>query len=130
MAAMNGPAKDFADYLAAVPEPARTTLEKVRSAIRATDRGHRDHQLSHAHLQVPGEAPRGPGGLEGPLLPAPDGVHPGGARADLEKHDTGKGTIRFPVDKPLPAAVVRKWSRYGSVKSKAARGTALAREFG
>ena len=27
MAAMRGPAKDFEDYLAAVPEPARTTLE-------------------------------------------------------------------------------------------------------
>jgi uncharacterized protein YdhG (YjbR/CyaY superfamily) len=28
-------AKDFDDYLAAVPEPARTTLEKLRKTIHA-----------------------------------------------------------------------------------------------
>lgn len=32
---MQGPAKDFEDYLAAVPEPARTTLETLRRTIRA-----------------------------------------------------------------------------------------------
>jgi uncharacterized protein YdhG (YjbR/CyaY superfamily) len=35
MAAMKGPARDFDHYLAAVPEPARTTLEKMRQTIRA-----------------------------------------------------------------------------------------------
>jgi hypothetical protein len=35
MARMKRPARDFDDYLAAVPEPARTTLEKVRRVIRA-----------------------------------------------------------------------------------------------
>jgi uncharacterized protein YdhG (YjbR/CyaY superfamily) len=28
--------------------------------------------------------------------------------AALEKYDTSKGTVRFPVDKPLPATLVRK----------------------
>jgi hypothetical protein len=28
--------------------------------------------------------------------------------ADLEEYDTGKGTIRFPASKPLPAALVQK----------------------
>ena len=27
---------------------------------------------------------------------------------ELQDYDTSKGTIRFPVDKPLPAALVRK----------------------
>ena len=27
---------------------------------------------------------------------------------DLKKYETSKGTIRFPPDKPLPAALVRK----------------------
>lgn len=27
---------------------------------------------------------------------------------ELKKYDTSKGTIRFPADKPLPAALVRK----------------------
>lgn len=29
-------------------------------------------------------------------------------RAELKKYDISKGTIRFPADKPLPAALVRK----------------------
>ena len=29
-------------------------------------------------------------------------------KAELEKYDTSKGTIRFQPDKPLPAALVRK----------------------
>lgn len=28
--------------------------------------------------------------------------------AELSAYDTSKGTIRFPVDKPLPAAIIRK----------------------
>jgi uncharacterized protein YdhG (YjbR/CyaY superfamily) len=27
---------------------------------------------------------------------------------DLKDYDTGKGTVRFPPNKPLPAALVRK----------------------
>jgi uncharacterized protein YdhG (YjbR/CyaY superfamily) len=36
------------------------------------------------------------------------GYIPPELEADLERFDTGKGTIRFPVDKPLPATLVRK----------------------
>ena len=31
-----------------------------------------------------------------------------GFRAELKGYATGKGTIRFPADKPLPAALVRQ----------------------
>jgi len=31
-----------------------------------------------------------------------------GFKAQLEKYDTSKGTIRFPADRPLPATLVRK----------------------
>jgi uncharacterized protein YdhG (YjbR/CyaY superfamily) len=27
---------------------------------------------------------------------------------ELKRYDTSKGTIRFPLDKPLPAALIRK----------------------
>jgi uncharacterized protein YdhG (YjbR/CyaY superfamily) len=104
-----GPAKDFDDYLAEVPEPARTTLEKLRGMIRAaapdatetisyrlpTFKYHgkplvalgasKDHCAFYLMSYVPPE-------LE----------------AELGKYDTGKGTIRFPADKPLPTALVRK----------------------
>jgi uncharacterized protein YdhG (YjbR/CyaY superfamily) len=29
-------------------------------------------------------------------------------RSELKAYETSKGTIRFPVDKPLPAALVKK----------------------
>jgi uncharacterized protein YdhG (YjbR/CyaY superfamily) len=29
-------------------------------------------------------------------------------KEELESYETSKGTIRFPVDRPLPSAVVRK----------------------
>jgi hypothetical protein len=29
-------------------------------------------------------------------------------KGDLKKYDTSKGTVRFPPDRPLPAALVRK----------------------
>ena len=29
-------------------------------------------------------------------------------KSELKNYDTSKGTIRFPADKPLPAALVRK----------------------
>jgi uncharacterized protein YdhG (YjbR/CyaY superfamily) len=36
------------------------------------------------------------------------GYIPPELEADVAKYDTGKGMIRFPVDKPLPASLVRK----------------------
>jgi uncharacterized protein YdhG (YjbR/CyaY superfamily) len=36
------------------------------------------------------------------------GYIPPQLEADLDKYDTGKGTVRFPVDKPLPASLVRQ----------------------
>ena len=37
------------------------------------------------------------------------GAHPIKSHAAaLEKYDTSKGTVRFPIDKPLPATLVRK----------------------
>jgi uncharacterized protein YdhG (YjbR/CyaY superfamily) len=102
-------AKDFDDYFTTVQEPARTTLEKLRSTIRAAVpdatetisygmptfkyvgkplvalKASKDHCALHTMGYIPTE-------LE----------------SDLEKYETGKGTIRFPKDRPLPAALVRK----------------------
>jgi len=41
------------------------------------------------------------------------GFYPGAAAItvfakDLQKYDTAKGTVRFPLDKPLPLALVKK----------------------
>jgi uncharacterized protein YdhG (YjbR/CyaY superfamily) len=109
MAAMKGPARDFDDYLAMVPEPARTTLEKLRGTIRSAV----PEATETISYRLPTFKYRGK-----PLVAlgaAKDhcsfflmGYIPPELEADLEKYNTGKGMIRFPADKPLPAALVRK----------------------
>jgi uncharacterized protein YdhG (YjbR/CyaY superfamily) len=109
MAAMKGPAKDFDDYLAAVPEPARTTLGKLRGMIRAAV----PEATETVSYRLPTFKYRGRplvalGASKDHCALYLMGYVPRELEADLEKYETGKGTIRFPADKPLPAALVRK----------------------
>jgi len=105
-----GAPKDTDEYLAAIPEPARSTLKKIRAAIRSAvaGGGHRSHQLWHALVQVQRRA----GLVRGFLRPLQ--FLPREAESDryvqdeLKKFQTSKGTIRFPMDKPLSAALVKK----------------------
>jgi uncharacterized protein YdhG (YjbR/CyaY superfamily) len=106
---MEGPAKDFDDYLAAVPEPARTTLQKMRTVIRATV----PDATEAISYRMPTFKYRGK-----PLVAVQAskdhcslhlmGYIPAELERDLEGYDTGKGTIRFPLDEPLPTPLVRK----------------------
>jgi uncharacterized protein YdhG (YjbR/CyaY superfamily) len=105
---MKGPS-DFDEYLAAVPEPARTTLEKLRRMIGAAV----PEATETISYRLPTFKYRGK-----PLVALGASKDhcafylmsyvPRGLEAELEKYDMGKGTIRFPADKPLPAALVRK----------------------
>jgi uncharacterized protein YdhG (YjbR/CyaY superfamily) len=102
--------KNIDEYLAGVPEPARTTLSKMRAVIRSV---------------VPAEATEcisyGIGGFKykGPLVWfAAFAKHcsffPGNSTLiktfakELMGYQTSKGTIRFPVDQPLPPALLKK----------------------
>jgi uncharacterized protein YdhG (YjbR/CyaY superfamily) len=120
MAGMKGPAKDFEDYVSTIPEPARSTLQKMREVIRAAV----PEATEAISYRMPTFKYRGKP-LVG-LSAAKDhcsfhtmGYIPPELEADLRKYDTGKGTIRFSVDKPLPAALVRKVvkTRIGQVES-------------
>src|SRR5262249_33098972 len=46
---------------------------------------------------------------------------------ELEKYDTSKGAIRFPVDKPLPAAVVRKLVKARIAENQKRKSASVAR---
>lgn len=128
MAATKGPARDFDHYLAAVPEPARTTLEKMRQTIRAAV-PEATETISYRlpTFKFRGKALVALGAakdhcsffLMGYILPE--------LEAELKKYDTGKGTIRFPVDKPLPAALVRKVVRARIAQVEAGQGYGRAR---
>jgi uncharacterized protein YdhG (YjbR/CyaY superfamily) len=102
--------KNVDEYLADVPEPARSTLNKIRAVIRSA---------------VPPEAAEGisygmpafkyKGSLVGfaafsnhcsffPMNPAVLETF----KSELKSYHTSKGTIRFPLDQPLPAGLVKK----------------------
>lgn len=102
--------KTVDDYLAGVPEPARTTLAKVRAAIRSALPQEAEEVISY---QMPMVKYRGM--LLGyaafkdhcSLFFATSNL-PDSIKEDVSKYQTSKGTLQFPLDKPLPAALVKK----------------------
>lgn len=105
-----GKAADVEAYLAACPEPHRTTLEKMRAMIRAAAPKDATEAISYG---MP--AFRYKGGLVGyAAFKEHCSFFPMSGRVveefagELKAYKTSKGTIQFPVDKPLPAALVKK----------------------
>ncbi len=102
--------KNIDEYLAGVPEPARTTLQKVRAAIRSAVPPEAAEAISY---RIPTFKYKG--GLVAfaafshhcSFFPMSYAVI-GAFKSDLKAFEVSKGTIRFPLDKPLPAALVKK----------------------
>ena len=97
-------------YLAQVPEPGRTTLEKVRAAIRSAVPKEATEGISYG---MP--AFRYKGALVGyaafkdhcSFFPMQASLIDE-MRDELKSYRTAKGTLQFPQDKPLPAALLKK----------------------
>jgi uncharacterized protein YdhG (YjbR/CyaY superfamily) len=102
--------KNVAEYLAGVPEPARSTLNKVRAAIRSAAPPEATEAISYGIPTF-----RYKGALLGfaafsnhcSLFPMSLSAMEA-FKNELKDFDTSKGTIRFPMDKPLSAALVKK----------------------
>jgi uncharacterized protein YdhG (YjbR/CyaY superfamily) len=102
--------KNVDEYLAGVPEPARSTLNRVRAAIRSAAPPEATEAISY---RMPTFRYKGP--LLGfaafsnhcSLFPMSLSVMET-FKNELKAFHTSKGTIRFPVDKPLSAALVKK----------------------
>jgi uncharacterized protein YdhG (YjbR/CyaY superfamily) len=98
------------EYLGRVPEPARSTLNKVRRAIRSVVPPQATEAISYGIPMFKYQ-----GLLVGfaafskhcSLFPTSMAVMKA-FKNELKGYQTSKGTIRFPVDKPLPAALVKK----------------------
>ena len=99
---------DIDEYLAKVPPEARATLEKLRKTIRAAA-PQAVEVISYGmpmfkyHGMLAGFA----------AFKDHCSFFPGAAvieahREELKRYKTSKGTIRFPISKPLPAALVKK----------------------
>ena len=115
--------KTVDEYLSRVPEPARSTLEKIRAVIRSVAPPETVEVISY---RIPMFKYKGmlvgfaafsnhcslfPGAILEPF------------KDELKQYRTAKGTIQFPVDKPLPAALVRKLvqARIGENERKSKR---------
>ena len=108
---MKPAAKTIDGYLGKLSSDKRAALEKLRKAIRAA--------VPKAEECVSYGVPSFR--LDGRFLVAFGAganhcsFYPGGTvgahQKELRGYDTSKGTIRFPAEKPLPAALVRKLVR-------------------
>jgi uncharacterized protein YdhG (YjbR/CyaY superfamily) len=97
------------EYLAGVPEPARSTLNKIRSAIRSAAPPDATEAISYG---MPAFKYKGSLiwfasfsdhcslFLTASVIEA--------FKKELKGFSTSKGTIHFTTDKPLPAALVKK----------------------
>ena len=105
------------DYLEAVPEPARAALERIRRTIRAAA----PKATEGISYQIPVFKHEGR-----PLVGFGSGSRRGGAakshcsfyvmspsvidahKDELKRYETAKGTVHFPIGRPLPVALVKK----------------------
>lgn len=106
--------KSVEEYLSNVPEPALSTLQKVRSTIRATLPAEAVEVISYG---MPAFRHLGKGVMAYAAFAKHCSLFPMSATtiaahaADLQNYQTSKGTIQFPVHKPLPAVLIRKLLR-------------------
>jgi uncharacterized protein YdhG (YjbR/CyaY superfamily) len=111
--------KNVDEYLAGVPEPARSALRKMREAIRSALPPQASETISYG---IPAFR------LNGVLMwyaafsdhcslfPTASVIE--AFKNQLEGLSTSKGTIHFPIDKPLPTALIKKLVKARVVQSE------------
>jgi uncharacterized protein YdhG (YjbR/CyaY superfamily) len=105
--------KTTEEYIAGVPEPARSTLKKVRAAIRSAVPPGATEAISYG---IPAFKYKGPlvwfAAFKNhcSFFPMNSSVIKA-FKNELKGCQTSKGTIRFPVDKPLSVALVKELVR-------------------
>src|SRR4249920_3787877 len=103
-------AQEIDDYLATLDEPKRGTLERLRSTIlEVVPDAEQCISYSMPAFRVDGNVVAGFAAFKNHLsyFPHSGSVLPELAD-DLVGYDADRGTLRFPVDKPLPKALVKK----------------------
>ena len=97
------------EYLERVPEPARTTLKKIRSVIRSVAPPEATEGISYGMPTFKYK------GMLASFAAFSDhcSLFPGAGptiefKNELKNFQTSKGTIRFTPDKPLPATLLKK----------------------
>ena len=118
---MNKAPKDVDSYISAAPKEVRAKLRELRAAIRAVARkaeerisygmpyyGYKGRlayfRLAKAHI--------------GLYIPTPVIEE---HKSELRDYETAKATVRFPIGKPLPVALIRKLVNARVAKNEGAR---------
>jgi uncharacterized protein YdhG (YjbR/CyaY superfamily) len=98
------------EYLARVPQPGRSTLKKVRAAIRSALPREATEAISY---QIPAFKYKGRplvwfAAFSNHCSLFPTASVIAAFKDELKGFQVSKGTIQFPVDKPLPAVLLKK----------------------
>jgi len=105
----SGAPKDVDEYLARVPEPARSTLNKIRAVIRSAAPPETTETISYG---IPAFKYKGVlvwyAAFSDHCSLFPTAAVIEMFKKDLQGFVTSKGTLQFPTDRPLPSAVVKK----------------------
>jgi uncharacterized protein YdhG (YjbR/CyaY superfamily) len=107
--ASNAVPRNVDEYFASVPEPARTRLHQMRAAIRSAAPPEATETISY---RIPAFKYNGPllwyAAFTDHCSLFPTAAVIAAFKKELTGFTTSKGTIHFPVDKPLPATLIRK----------------------
>ena len=104
--------KTVGEYLVRVPEPARSTLNKIRSTIRSAVPAETEEVISYG---IPAFKFKqvvvwyAAFSDHCSLFPTASVIDM--FKDELKSYRVSKGTIHFPVDKPLPATLLKKMVR-------------------
>jgi uncharacterized protein YdhG (YjbR/CyaY superfamily) len=122
-------AADVREYLAALPPVSRRVMRQLRTIIRGAAPG----AVEGFSYRIPGFR------IEGrplvwyaafqrhcSLYPITDAIKRAHATA-LKRYETSKGTVRFPLDQPLPVTLIRKLVRARMTDLRAARASTRRR---
>ncbi|HMD85473.1 MAG TPA: DUF1801 domain-containing protein [Terriglobia bacterium] len=105
----NSTPRNVDDYLASVPEPARSTLKKIRAAIRSAVPPEATETISY---RMPAFKHNGVlvwfAAFSNHCSFFPTASVVEAFKNELKGFPISKGTIQFPPDKPLPTSLVKK----------------------
>jgi uncharacterized protein YdhG (YjbR/CyaY superfamily) len=106
--------KDVADYIGQFPRPVQTVLTRVRRIIRTAVPG-AEETISY---QIPTYKLNRKPVIYFAAFTSHYSVYPSNARlvaalrAELAGHEMSKGTIRFPLDEPVPAKLIERIAKF------------------
>jgi uncharacterized protein YdhG (YjbR/CyaY superfamily) len=112
-------------YLATIPEPARTTVLKLRETIRSIAPPEATEEMGYGvpSFRYKDRLVGYTGGKNFCSYYPMSGSVITTLKDDLKAYPTSAGAIRFPIDKPLPATLVKKLiqTRLKQIETKAAK---------